>query len=796
MSIARIRPSTDPVFAVLRAMCDSCQDVIPGAAKILPAAYARVRGDDDYVIALATWWATQLTAAAGHIALDDLHLLEENADAWMLIEQLIDATQGRLSWVLASRTGLHLPTIRWVADGRMGPPIHNGDLTLDESDIEEFGRSLGVTMSAEQRRTVREKTMGWPLMVAYLVRVWNDRQDDSDAIEQARVRSIDAIASASWSRCSPADRSLIVTLALLDGASLAVLHDHGFENAEELLTSVLTKGVVISRDAAGVYSVHDLWQDFLWERQRAVLEVEGRKLIERLISDSELSSALAVATRLEFSDAIIRLATLGPDIFFEPDDVPLADRALALLSRRVGREDPLVIGMRAFQAYRRGDPYLTISQLEKAIATAAGDLRATLARRLSALYGNMRRYDDFSRALNIAEGNVSPTNIAERTEILCLRAAYFAGHSQHAKAKEAAHAALQAAASVDNPGLASHTHQRAGFVAFLGNDLWVAREFAESAIRFAELAQEPWISGRAHQLLSAIAHASWDYRGTKVHAERAMVFAVKTFNRVDTYRMLLQLLSVAATEGELEEYQRLKDRIRELGAPQAWDASFLTLFYEAITVALCGQLRKAIVLLKTSTATVRPTDPIIRNAVLALLHGLDNEEVEALRCCREVLKLASASAEGWAPVDIRSFTLAQLLITAVFLRFERRHDALPLLTALRRSEHGVVRCLVDHVETLAQGGSPSSEPIDIIKGYQTLLARLFEEAPSRLPLTRAENRVLALLAEGLSSKQMASNLGRSVKTIDNQIASIMRKLGARNRGHAVAIARASDPLAR
>lgn len=53
------------------------------------------------------------------------------------------------------------------------------------------------------------------------------------------------------------------------------------------------------------------------------------------------------------------------------------------------------------------------------------------------------------------------------------------------------------------------------------------------------------------------------------------------------------------------------------------------------------------------------------------------------------------------------------------------------------------------------------------------------------PLTRRETEVLALLAEGLANKEIASRLGISVYTAKFHVDSILRKFSASNRAEAV-----------
>lgn len=52
-------------------------------------------------------------------------------------------------------------------------------------------------------------------------------------------------------------------------------------------------------------------------------------------------------------------------------------------------------------------------------------------------------------------------------------------------------------------------------------------------------------------------------------------------------------------------------------------------------------------------------------------------------------------------------------------------------------------------------------------------------------LTRSEREVAGLVAEGLSSQAIATQRGRSVRTVENQIAAIYRKLRVGSRAELV-----------
>ena len=56
------------------------------------------------------------------------------------------------------------------------------------------------------------------------------------------------------------------------------------------------------------------------------------------------------------------------------------------------------------------------------------------------------------------------------------------------------------------------------------------------------------------------------------------------------------------------------------------------------------------------------------------------------------------------------------------------------------------------------------------------------------PLSRREYQVLQLIADGLENQAIAKILFVSVETVRTHVKSILRKLGARDRTHAVAVA--------
>jgi PAS domain S-box-containing protein len=80
------------------------------------------------------------------------------------------------------------------------------------------------------------------------------------------------------------------------------------------------------------------------------------------------------------------------------------------------------------------------------------------------------------------------------------------------------------------------------------------------------------------------------------------------------------------------------------------------------------------------------------------------------------------------------------------------------------------------------------------KRAELLAAKAWRRQADAGPLTPREREVLALLAEGMTSSEAATHLGLSTETVETHVRRALRKLGARSRTHAVALALRLDLL--
>jgi len=181
------------------------------------------------------------------------------------------------------------------------------------------------------------------------------------------------------------------------------------------------------------------------------------------------------------------------------------------------------------------------------------------------------------------------------------------------------------------------------------------------------------------------------------------------------------------------------------------------------------------------TIHIMHTDPVIRAGLHAILSTQDDwhvtlEPTEAQTSARSSVVVTDYAA-GVELARTQGERRPVLVITQFDKEWEVRH-------AMENGVHGYVlqSCLPDELvkaaRKLAEGQRYQSEPV----------ARRVAESLRRSALTGRETDVLHLLAEGCCNKRIARRLGIGVGTVKTHIKSLMNKLDATARTHAVVVA--------
>ena len=104
--------------------------------------------------------------------------------------------------------------------------------------------------------------------------------------------------------------------------------------------------------------------------------------------------------------------------------------------------------------------------------------------------------------------------------------------------------------------------------------------------------------------------------------------------------------------------------------------------------------------------------------------------------------------------------------------------------------------LAYQVRRVSQGEYPINEyllsrpvvALHVLKQFQDLLLVEKEVEPLLSPLSPRETEILEYIAQGNANKEIAYTLGICNQTVKNHVTSIMRKLAANDRTHAVVLA--------
>lgn len=166
---------------------------------------------------------------------------------------------------------------------------------------------------------------------------------------------------------------------------------------------------------------------------------------------------------------------------------------------------------------------------------------------------------------------------------------------------------------------------------------------------------------------------------------------------------------------------------------------------------------------------------------------LDNgaDLLEAIRKFSPDIALVDVTMEGPGPQKIAKTVAASGNTTSLIaLTMHLDHGFAELLLQSGFAGYVVkddaVAELLNAIWTVTTGGTFMSEAIEKIANLRGPGARI---------LTKREIASLRGAAEGLSNKQIASDLGISERTIKFHFGNILNKLNASSRGEAVAIAR-------
>jgi DNA-binding CsgD family transcriptional regulator/Tfp pilus assembly protein PilF len=347
-----------------------------------------------------------------------------------------------------------------------------------------------------------------------------------------------------------------------------------------------------------------------------------------------------------------------------------------------------------------------------------------------------------------------------------------------------------------------------GHLALWQGDLSRAETYAQEGIKLSkEAGLKSAIAADFLIILGEAATTRGEGERAKELLEEALVLSREAGDRRCIAWSLGSLANVSSSQGDHERAKELYEEglalSRELGGAETISAQLLSLGYEFL---LEGDHERAAALNEEAAALLRN-----RGYRTGLEHALDNLGWSALMrgdyeraaelfeesvvLCKELGDKSTAAesleglacaaaAEGEAERAARLFGAAQELYEGGGYHHTPRERALrePYLADARSRLDGSVW------ETMFKEGRAMTleEAIEYALSKEEDIGPSFptpEQSRSEQPatLTHREEEVASLVAQGLTNRQIASELHLSERTVENHVSNILRKLGHTSR---------------
>lgn len=799
-----VRREDRTVLAFARGLSAALATVAPGLAASFPAIQERVGASGDAKDEIAAWFAEHVKRVVCSIAIDDLHYAARDPATVPLLVELIERTEGRIAWIVATRSDAGLPVASWLGYGRIDVPIGEDDLRFSAEEALAIAAETESGVDAPETEALRELTEGWPIALSIALRTRTHVRDLASAALGTRDMVYRYLAEQVVAGLTPDQRAFLVRMAVFETFTTATAEALGTKPNE--LADLRRHVTFIAEASPGVFRYHDLFREFLeaelrregedaWRRAHR----DGAAVLERVGDDA---GALRLYARALDVDGGLAIVARSGFRLFERGEAELLDAFFDVVPEETRANEPVVLGLQAAAAAARGHAEFAERAFAAAIERASGTLRVELVHRYALEL--VRRSRD---ALGLLEPYAFDDEIAPAVRVPIMGTLATA-YARSGRLDDALATIERALASVDgsiDEDRRARFYQQAAFVHQVAPGRGQAWTYANVAIELALKRGLYDVAARAYSVQYAIVY---DDRDDPIEAlrllDRLIECAKKSANRQTLAFGLICQFDIEVDRADDPAIERLASELRGVHEllPDLEAGTYVPAL--ALISTWNGDFEAAYRILSESAPPSPPSADwrAARYAQLALFAfsaGRADDGEVALHHSHESLEACKDGA--------RRVTFARVMLALAELVRGRHGTAHRLLSEAERSLHPSqrrMRAVVGAVRTLYRVVLQQEEAPSLAAALERLraehlggLARLIEQLAIARPahehggyglLTAAEREILALLARGTSTKDIAGRTGRSPHTVDTHIRSICRKLQCNGRREAVAVA--------
>jgi LuxR family transcriptional regulator, maltose regulon positive regulatory protein len=785
------------------------------------------------------------------VVLDDYHLIDSER-VHEAVSFLLEHLPENVRLVVSGRTDPPLPLARLRARGQM-TEIRAADLRFTPEEAAAFlNEVMGLSLSEVDVAALEEVTEGWVAALQLAALSMRGRKDPSGFVESfsgSNRHVLDFLAEEVLGRQTEGVREFLLATSVLERMS-APLCDAltGRSDAQGMLERLERENLfVVALDDERIwYRYHHLFRDFLrgrlrrespellseshlraaswYEREGWASEAVGHALAA---GDDEWATRLvdrhigAVLMRGEGTTVRRWLSELPPALVRSRPRLCLALATRAMLNGRLDEFERLLDDAeRVLAATGNGsDEQAVATPTETAWAATyladVGGTAAVLRADLAHLRGDADRTSDFAwRALAcMSEGDHVLRFMADW---YLARAHWMRGElaeAERAMSGELAKAAAAVRASERDPYLVLRGCGDLGRVRSAQGRLRSALRTYRDALELVAEAGDSSApaAGIAHVGLAEILREQNELDAALDHAEEGVERCRSLSNRMPLAAGLAILARIRQALGDPAGALEAIGEAEQVGlSPEMTDLFNPVPRQRARLMLIQGEIVEAARWTAERGLGVEDEPSYLRereHLVLARVLLAQGKPEQALRLLEKLREQAEAAGRTGSEIEILALQALALWATN---EKERAVRTLTQSLALAEPE--------GYLRTFADEGAPMGDLLSEVFDAQLrsrpdaatpsvparylakLLAALAREdvapaaAAERLPepLSGRELEVLALVASGMSNKEIAGRLFVSVTTVKTHINNLYRKLGARSRTQAIARARELD----
>jgi ATP/maltotriose-dependent transcriptional regulator MalT len=808
-----VREEHANLLGFVRGFADAFLEFAPDARKTVSGAYEKSRSSKTPGTDLAMWMHAHIKTFTGIVAIDDLHLAEDDQEISKFLVSVIERTKGRARWIIASRSSFDLPVGSWLAYGDMDLNIDEQDLRFTLEEARQTAKASRVGVREEELNEILTMTEGWPTALSFALRTSTRSIDLRNIAASTREMVYRYLAEQVYKSLDDDERDLLHFIGYLPEINLDVLKRAGYTRAKAVIETLRDRVAFIYPERPGVYRCHDLFRDFLQHE----LDLQGdiavadmqRRVALALEQNDDTPAALEVYIRMRSDGDILRVLNAFGFALLEQGHGDVISVALETLSHESRATSAIALALRGLRESDAGRFDRAESLLERAIArTEDINIAAELRVRLGTLLFQQQK-DVISILAPIAEDRRLKDEVRAKAISLLVPAYASLGRKDDALSSMAA--ADEFARTTESDELRARIYHRMGIAAL---QLEMPLQQTTSLFTRAQvLASERGLYVTAAAAFGGLLTTALLYEDDATkgvwYAQQAMNAAQKAGDRFSLQSSLMKLIDFEARRGNIERVAALEQQFVAVTTTDSGPAAYM-LPIRAMLCAWEGRFQESFRLMSmVPDGLLHTADQMLYGALKALYALGSGNRDTAIKVASEIYNQCNASESrylyGRRVAEIARMlccvveALAGRVTSAQRLLARRSQVEAPSTDAMREIASAVCRMVKN--PALAGDVSETIEQLRTVGwgGVGIILERVIEHVGSsraleNSPLTPAEIEVLQRLAHGQSPKDIAQESGRSVYTIQAHIQNIIKKLGCSGRAEALVVARKNGLL--